>query len=118
RYGIGLFVPLFLLVLGLLGWNQNRMTREIQELSRLVKQTAKLPANAPDAERAISLGREAIGKGQWDLGQIYLVNAITNAPRDTKLLRAYATAVLERNDSPLDAIDRLSSMLQLAAYQV
>ena len=66
----------------------------------------------------ILLGREAIGKGQWDLGQIYLVNAITNAPRDIDCIKGYATIVLEGGNPPVEAIDRLSSMLQLAAYQV
>ncbi len=118
RHGIGCFASIALPVLALVWWNQSRMTHDIEELERLVRQVARSPANAPDAERAVALGREAIRKGQWDLGQIYLVNAITNAPREIRRLKEYATAVLERNDSPIEAIDRLSSMLQLAAYQV
>jgi hypothetical protein len=118
RHQVGLFASIVVVLLGLVCWNQGRMARRIEDLSRLAKQVAKMPGNTADAERAIAQGREAVRKGQWDLGQIYLVNAITNAPGDIKRLREYATVVLERSDSPIEAVDRLSSMLQLAAYQV
>lgn len=113
-----LFSSLAILLLWLLWRDHGRLTREVEELNRAVRQLARVPADAPDARRAISFAREAIGKGQWDLGQIYLANAITNSPRDIDCIREYASVILERDDAPIDAVDRLSSMLQLAAYQV
>jgi hypothetical protein len=98
--------------------NQQRLNSQISEVSRVVNRIARLPANDVDATRALALGREAIQKGEWNLGQIYLVNAMTNAPRNVSNLEAYATCILGRDDAPIDAIDRVVSMLQLAAYQV
>lgn len=118
RLVAALFCSLAILLLWLLWRDHGRLTREVEELNRTVRQLARAPANAPDARRAIGLAREAIGKGQWDLGQIYLANAITNSPRDLDCIREYASVVLERDGAPIDAVDRLSSMLQLAAYQV
>jgi hypothetical protein len=112
-------VFLWLLTSGvILLYNQSRMAGEIAELHRAVNRFAKLPANSADAETSVAKGREAIRKGQWELGQLYFVNAVTNAPRHVGHLDAYATAVLERDNIPLNALDRLSSVLQLAAYQV
>ena len=118
RNAEGIALATAVAALGLLGWNQGRMNREIAELKGLVRQAARSPAPAPEADRAIALGRKAIGEGRWDLGQIYLANAVTNSPGDIRCLREYATIVLERPDPPGEALDRLVSMLQLAAYQV
>jgi hypothetical protein len=98
--------------------NQGGMAGQIAELHRVVNRIAKLPAYGADADQAVAMGREAIQKGQWELGQLYFVNAVTNAPRQVSHLDAYANALLEKADIPLDALDRLSSVLQLAAYQV
>ncbi len=94
-----------------------RTARRVEELGRLVNRIAGRPADASDAARAADLGRRAIAQGRWDEGQVYLANAITNAPRDLALLQRCADAILARHDAPLEAIDRLSSMLRLAAYQ-
>jgi hypothetical protein len=117
RRAIALAALIALPILSLVWWDQGRTNRELAEMKRLIRQLARMPAASPDVDRAISLGRDAIRKGQWDLGQIYLVNAITNSPGDIGRLREYATIVLEQEDPPMEAIDRLSSMLQLAAYQ-
>ena len=107
-----------LVVLGLLVRNQSRMSLQIDELNRVINRLAKMPANAQDANTAIAMGKEAIRKGQWEVGQLYLVNAVTNSPRNLANLTEYTNTVLDGKDVPLDAIDRLSSVLQIAAYQV
>jgi hypothetical protein len=99
-------------------YEQVRTAREIAELRRVVNRLARLPADGGDAEASVSMGREAIREGRWELGQLYFMNAATNAPRHFGHLDAFATAVLEKGDVPLDALERLSSVLQLAAYQV
>ena len=117
RHGIGLTASIVLPVLGLVWWNQTRTSHQIDELKRLVRQVVRMPMRAGCRTRD-RLGAGGDSQGAMELGEIYLVNSITNAPGDVGCLTDYATIVLERSDPPLGAIDRLSSMLQLAAYQV
>jgi hypothetical protein len=116
--GSGVLVACLLLANIIALWNQSRMDRQIRELSRAVNRIARSPADSQDAERAVARGRDAIQQGRWELGQLYFVNAATNAPRDLGHLTAYASAILGKDGAPIDALDRLSSVLQLAAYQV
>lgn len=117
--GIGLVLILGLAVACVLMFvKQGRTSQEVSELRRAVNLLARLPANSQDAQASVDLGSEAIRRGRWDLGQLYFVNAVTNAPRHVGHLDAFATAVLGKGDAPLDALERLSSVLQLAAYQV
>jgi hypothetical protein len=111
-------VVVLLATLFLVFWNEKLLNNQISEVSRVVNHMAMLTANDADATRALALGREAIQKGEWNLGQIFLVNAVTNAPRNLSNLEAYATCILGRDDAPIDALDRVSLVLQLSAYQV
>ena len=49
RHGIALFTVLAPPVLGVLWWNHSKLTREVEELNRLVRQIARAPANEQDA---------------------------------------------------------------------
>src|SRR4051794_6050654 len=57
-------------------------------------------------------------KGLWRKTLMMRRPCVTNSPRRLDHLDAYTTAVLEKDNIPIDALDRLSSVLQLAAYQV
>src|SRR4051794_19578156 len=81
-----------------------RMAGQIAELNRAVNRLARLPADGADAETSVTMGREAIRKGEWGIGQLYFVNAVTNAPRRPDHPDAYTTAVLEKDNIPIDAL--------------
>lgn len=95
-----------------------KMSGELVELQRSINRLAKLPSNPEDAGEAVRRGNAAIQAGRWDLGQLYFMNAVTNAPRHVGHLKSFTSAVLENGNAPLEALERLSSVLQLAAYQV
>jgi hypothetical protein len=77
------------------------------------------PSLKPDSQVAVKLGQEAIRKGNLQMGELYLINAVTNAPRDVELLTNYTDTLVGRNDAvPATSLERLTSLLELASYQV
>jgi hypothetical protein len=104
-----------LLILGVFFLDQ----REARRMDALSASLAKKnPSNDRNAATSIERGRAEISKGDWTSGQIYLVNAITAAPRDVKILGDCVELVLTAKDRPPQIVDRFTSILELAAYQV
>lgn len=71
-----------------------------------------------DVEEAVELSRQAQKAADFDLAEIYLVNAISRSPPNVLYLSEYVHLVLNRPHLRAENLDRLASILQPALSRV
>ena len=100
------------------GQNRADLEKRLNAVQGVLDRLGKTVAGDQQPTLAASSGRKAIEDGRWGAGQLFLINAITNDPRNVQHLKTYANAVLGHQRPPDEALDQLTSILQMAACHV